>query len=129
MNSTISTGDKFESVDDSNTEMADAQPTFKEPGEEEGTPDWNILRRVPNLFRLLDLVDERGSGGIVEKMVIDQTSLHHLLNTVQPGSYDSVSKINFKSLDELSIQATGLYGIRSEIVKYLKNARYLSDDA
>ncbi|KAG8744092.1 Vacuolar protein sorting-associated protein 13A [Ceratobasidium sp. 414] len=109
--------------------MASAQSSFEKPQDEEVTPDQDALERVPNLFRLLDLVDEHGSGGIVEKMVIDQASLHRLLNTVQPGSYDSVSKINFKSLDKLSIKATGLYGIRSEIVKYLKQARCLSDDA
>ncbi|KAG8795915.1 hypothetical protein FRC12_008170 [Ceratobasidium sp. 428] len=113
-----------ESVNDSDTEMADARSSF-----EEDISDHDALTQVPNLFRLLDLVDEHGSGGIVEKMVIDQTSLHRLLNTVQPGSYDSVSKINFKSLDKLSIKATGLYGIHSEIVEYLKKAGCLSDEA
>ncbi|KAG8723550.1 hypothetical protein FRC09_002858 [Ceratobasidium sp. 395] len=117
-----------ESANDSDTEMADARSTFDEP-QEENVSDRDVLKQVPNLFRLLDLVDEHGSGGIVEKMVIDQTSLHGLLNTVQPGSYDSVSKINFKSLDKLSIKATGLYGIRSEIVEYLKKAGCLSDNA
>ncbi|KAG8725831.1 hypothetical protein FRC11_001387, partial [Ceratobasidium sp. 423] len=55
---------------------------------------------VPNLFRLLDLVDEHGSEGIIQKIVIDQDSLRRFLNLVQPGSYESVSKINFKALDE-----------------------------
>lgn len=41
------------------------------------------------------------SCDIVEKIVIDQCSLHKLLNIVQPGSYDSVSKINFKALDKV----------------------------
>ncbi|EUC60522.1 von willebrand factor type A domain protein, partial [Rhizoctonia solani AG-3 Rhs1AP] len=58
---------------------------------------------IPNLFRLLDLVQE-GSGGIksVEKVVIDQPSLHRLLNIVQPGSYESVSRINLKALDQVT---------------------------
>ncbi|KAG9119443.1 hypothetical protein FRC07_005532, partial [Ceratobasidium sp. 392] len=122
--------DAQEDASDSDTEMASAQPTFGDQSQEEGeTFDRDPLKLVPNLFRLLDLVDEQGSGGIVEKMVIDQTSLHRLLNTVQPGSYDSVSKINFKSLDQLSIKATGLYGTRAEIVKYLRRVRCLSDEA
>ncbi|KAG9125289.1 Vacuolar protein sorting-associated protein 13A [Ceratobasidium sp. 392] len=128
-------------TNDSDTEMADARSSFED--QEEDTSDRDIIELVPNLFRLLDLVDEHGSGGIglspasptqfveanLEKMVIDQTSLHRLLNIVQPGSYDSVSKINFKSLDKLSIKATGLYGVRAEIVKYLKRVGCLSDDA
>lgn len=40
---------------------------------------------------------------LVEKVVIDQRSLHQLLNIIQPGSYDSVSKINFKALDNVAL--------------------------
>ncbi|KAG8738572.1 hypothetical protein FRC10_006677 [Ceratobasidium sp. 414] len=109
--------------------MVDAQATLEGPQREDDTTDRDGLKRAPNLFRLLDLVDEHGLSGIVEKIVIDQTSLHRLLNTVQPGSYDSVSKINFKSLDKLCIKATGLYGTRAEIVKFLKQSQCLSDDA
>ncbi|KAG8792428.1 Vacuolar protein sorting-associated protein 13A [Ceratobasidium sp. 428] len=116
-------------TNDSDTEMTDARSSFDEPQEVMGVSDQDVIQRVPNLFRLLDLVDEQGTGGIVEKMVIDQTSLHRLLNIIQPGSYDSVSKINFKSLDKLSIKATGLYGIRSEIIEYLKKAGCLNNDA
>ncbi|CAE6373871.1 unnamed protein product [Rhizoctonia solani] len=84
---------------------------------------------VPNLFRLLDLVDEHGSGGIVEKVVIDQTSLHRLLNIVQPGSYDSVSRINFKALDQLSISPVGVYGTQPEIIKFLQKTRYIDENS
>ncbi|KAG9118934.1 hypothetical protein FRC07_006288, partial [Ceratobasidium sp. 392] len=121
-------GDTPEGMYDRDTEMVDARSSPEEQ-QEANTFDQSVFTRIPNLFRLLDLVDEQGTGGIVEKMVIDQTSLHHLINTVQPGSYDSVSKINFKSLDKLSIKATGLYGIRSEIITYLKQVQYISDDA
>ncbi|KAG9124904.1 hypothetical protein FRC07_009778 [Ceratobasidium sp. 392] len=130
-NHVVPSEDAQEDASDSDTEMASAQSTFGDQSQEEEdqTFDRDPLKLVPNLFRLLDLVDEQGSGGIVEKMVIDQTSLHRLLNTVQPGSYDSVSKINFKSLDQLSIKATGLYGTRAEIVKYLRRVRCLNDEA
>ncbi|KAH7337773.1 hypothetical protein B0J17DRAFT_573266 [Rhizoctonia solani] len=88
----------------------------------------DVLGAVPNLFRLLDLVDEHGSGGIVEKIVIDQNSLHRLLNIVHPGSYDSVSKINFRVLDQqLSIKPIGVYGIRPEIIRFLQQASYLDE--
>ncbi|KAH7337772.1 hypothetical protein B0J17DRAFT_718539 [Rhizoctonia solani] len=67
------------------------------------TPNNGLLKGVPNLFRLLDLVDEQGSGGIVEKAMIDQTSLHRILNILQPGSYDFIPKINFKELDNICL--------------------------
>ncbi|CAE6443309.1 unnamed protein product [Rhizoctonia solani] len=106
----------------------------------------DLLSAIPNLFRLLDLVDEPGFSGIVEKIVIDQHSLRRLLNTVQPGSYESVSKINFRALDEvansvlfyyahsmlvaqLSIKPVGVYGTRSEIIKFLRQAHYLDTNS
>ncbi|KEP46676.1 putative cytochrome P450 family protein, partial [Rhizoctonia solani 123E] len=123
---------------DADTEMADARSNFDETSNIDRDPIdqrvqnqqpvfKDVLSSVTNLFRLLDLVDEHGSGGIVEKVVIDQISLHRVLNIVQPGSYDSVSKINFKALDNLVIKPTGLYGNRSEIVKYLRQAQYLDE--
>ncbi|KAF8607193.1 hypothetical protein BDV93DRAFT_303052 [Ceratobasidium sp. AG-I] len=115
-------------VSDTDTEMADALPYFEEDPDSTAASDQDILTRLPGFFRLLDLIDERGSGGIVEKIVIDQLSLHQLLNTLQPGSYDSVSKINFKSLDSLSVKPTGVYGIQSEILSFLQRAQCLDDD-
>ncbi|CAE6431455.1 unnamed protein product, partial [Rhizoctonia solani] len=125
---------------DTDTEMMDARSNFDDFSNrgqiindqnvesQDPTPD-NVLRRINNLFRLLDLVDEHGSGGIVEKVVIDQISLHRVLNIVQPGSYDSVSKINFKALDNLAIKPTGIYGNRSEIVKFLCQAHYIDENS
>ncbi|QRW25750.1 cytochrome P450 family protein [Rhizoctonia solani] len=95
---------------DGDTEMLDANSHFDE--------NTNVLGAVPNLFRLLDLVDEHGSGGIVEKVVIDQQSLHRLLNIIQPGSYDS-----------LSIKPTGVYGSQPEIVEFLRQARLLDQNS
>ncbi|KAJ1300984.1 hypothetical protein OPQ81_003408 [Rhizoctonia solani] len=123
---------------DTDTQMADARSNFDESFDidqdldaqrvqnQDLGPD-DLLKNIPNVFRLLDLVDEHGSGGIVEKVVIDQNSLHRVLNVVQPGSYDSVSKINFKALDDLSIKPTGIYGNRSEIITFLWKAQYLDE--
>ncbi|KAG8732984.1 hypothetical protein FRC11_009539 [Ceratobasidium sp. 423] len=86
----------------------------------ESTPGLDILDRIPNLFRLLDLVEDRSSGGIVEKIVIDQQSFSKFINTIQPGSYTSISIIDFNALDDLSIKPVGMYGTQSEIFEYLK---------
>ncbi|KAG8713462.1 hypothetical protein FRC11_012069, partial [Ceratobasidium sp. 423] len=123
---------------DADTEMVDACLHFdtssnlgQDPNDrvQSQDPAPDDLKNIPNLFRLLDLVDEHGSGGIVEKVVIDQSSLHRVLNIVQPGSYDSVSKINFKALDSLSIKPTGVYGNRSEIISFLWEAQYLDENS
>ncbi|KAG8756609.1 hypothetical protein FRC11_005176, partial [Ceratobasidium sp. 423] len=78
------------------------------------------LEHCPNLFQLLELVEDRGSGGSVEKIVISQESFGRLLNLLQPGSYTSISKINLKSLDKLSIKPTGIYGDPLEIIMFLQ---------
>ncbi|CAE6447396.1 unnamed protein product [Rhizoctonia solani] len=93
------------------------------PMNETESPDQNtvpdVLDGVSDFFRLLDLVEDRSSGGIVEKIIIDQQSLSKFINLLQPGSYKSVSNINFKALDELSIKPIGVYGSQLEIFKYL----------
>ncbi|ELU39519.1 cytochrome P450 [Rhizoctonia solani AG-1 IA] len=69
----------------------------------------DVASNIPTLFRLLDLYQEQGSGGLVEKVLIDQLGLRDLLNTFLPGSYESISKIDFKSLDKhtIDIRACG----------------------
>ncbi|CAE6521860.1 unnamed protein product [Rhizoctonia solani] len=112
---------------DSDTEMFDA--TSNIDGRSTPTQQFPENTETSNRFESQHLVDEHGSGGIVEKVVIDQLSLHRLLNIVQPGSYDSVSRINFKSLDQLSIRPVGVYGNRSEILKFLQQTRYLDENS
>ncbi|QRV98826.1 cytochrome P450 family protein [Ceratobasidium sp. AG-Ba] len=110
--------------------MEDAQSHFDEESnsdsddqaEDAGTVKMN------HVFRLLDLVEERGSGGLVEKVIIDQVDLHRLLNTVLPGSYNSVTKIDFKALDQLTIKPKGIYGAKAEIATFLLRVGCLNDD-
>ncbi|KAG8744091.1 hypothetical protein FRC10_010772 [Ceratobasidium sp. 414] len=104
-------------------EMEDARSHFdgdSDPGLDHQIDD--ATSRMDRVFRLLDLIDERGSGGLVEKIIIDQADLHRLLNTMLPGSYNSVTKINFKALDQFNIKPKGLYGIKSEIARFLHQA-------
>ncbi|KAG9094853.1 Vacuolar protein sorting-associated protein 13A [Ceratobasidium sp. 370] len=108
------------SSDVATDEMEDARSYF------DGDSDTGLNHKIDEgtsrmdcIFRLLDLVDERGSGGLVEKIIIDQADLYRLLNTILPGSYNSVTKINFKALDQLNIKPKGLYGVKSEIAQFL----------
>ncbi|KAB5588316.1 hypothetical protein CTheo_8242 [Ceratobasidium theobromae] len=87
------------------------------------------LDKINNLYRLLDLYQENSSGGLVEKVLIDQKSLRRLLNTLLPNSYISVSKIDFKALDKLTIKPLGIYGLKSEIIKFLRGIKCLNDES
>ncbi|KEP46929.1 von willebrand factor type A domain protein, partial [Rhizoctonia solani 123E] len=104
---------------DSDTEMADARSNFDDKS--------SVSRRPHDQPAQPDATTDDTLG--VEKVVIDQQSLHRLLNIVRPGSYDSVSRINFKELDKLSIKPTGLYGNQSEIIKFLQQAQFLDDNS
>ncbi|QRV84787.1 hypothetical protein RhiJN_12803 [Ceratobasidium sp. AG-Ba] len=81
--------------------------------EEEDPNERDPLARLPNIFRLLDLYQENGSGGLVEKMIIDQDSLYRFLQRICPGSYELPWKINFKLLDEFAIEPIGMKGIET----------------
>ncbi|KAJ6609456.1 hypothetical protein B0H10DRAFT_2063907 [Mycena sp. CBHHK59/15] len=82
--------------------------------------NYDLLRSVQGMYRVLDLISEPGSGGLVDKIIICQDSLQEFINVLLPGAYSSMTKVNFKALDNLSIKPLGLYGSKSEIVAFLK---------
>jgi len=55
----------------------------------------------------------------VEKVIIDQESLKHFINTASPGAYVSLTKIDFQTLDNASIKPVGVYGSKERIVDLL----------
>ena len=55
----------------------------------------------------------------MEKVIIDQGSLKRFINTISPGAYISLTKIDFRVLDSLSIKPVGIYGSRERIVDLL----------
>ncbi|KAG8729404.1 hypothetical protein FRC11_008834, partial [Ceratobasidium sp. 423] len=89
----------------------------------------DVLEKIPSLFRLVDLIQEDGPDGIVEKTVIDQNSLQRLLNTIQPGSCPSTTEIHFQDLDNLFIKPVGIYGERHEVTGFLRRAGCLDDNS
>ncbi|KAG8903434.1 hypothetical protein FRB99_003283 [Tulasnella sp. 403] len=90
--------------------------------------DLDLLPRVKGLYRLLDLYSENATGGLVDKIIISQESLKNFLEAVRPGSYESVTKIDFHALDLLSINAVGIYGSKTEIVRFLRNTGAVDDE-
>ncbi|KAG8993098.1 hypothetical protein FRB94_011064 [Tulasnella sp. JGI-2019a] len=88
----------------------------------------DLLPNIKGMFRLLDLYSEQGSGGLVDKIIIAQDSLKSLVNSLSPGAYTSITKINFAALDRVSINAVGLYGSKSELVRVLRETGAVDEE-
>jgi hypothetical protein len=52
--------------------------------------------------------------------VIAQESLQAFINALSPGAYSSITKVNFKILDDLLLKPIGVYGSKEEIVRFLR---------
>ena len=57
----------------------------------------------------------------VDKVIISQESLLSFINAVSPGAYTSITKVDFKALDQFMIKPLGVYGSKDEIVSLLQS--------
>ena len=55
----------------------------------------------------------------MEKVIVDQGSLKHFINTVSPGAYISLTRIDFWALDNVNVKPVGVYGSKERIVDLL----------
>ena len=65
---------------------------------------------------------------IVDKVIIARESLERFVNTMCPGAYASITKVDFKALDRLMIKPLGVYGSKGEIVRLLRSIGAVNDD-
>lgn len=72
------------------------------------------------MYHLFDLITEQGSSGPADRIMIAQESLQAFINALSPGAYLSITKIDFKILDDLLLKPIGIYGSREEIVRFLR---------
>ncbi|KAF8260139.1 hypothetical protein EI94DRAFT_1897819 [Lactarius quietus] len=79
------------------------------------------------MYRLLDLISESGSNGYVDKVIIAQESLQRFINAMYPGAYASITKVDFKTLDQLAIKPLGIYGCKDEIVRLMQSLRVVDE--
>ncbi|KAH9027352.1 hypothetical protein EDB84DRAFT_1500330 [Lactarius hengduanensis] len=79
----------------------------------------DLADEVEGMYRLMDLISESGSNGYVDKVIIAQDSLRRFINAISPGAYATITKVDFKILDRLSIKPLGIYGCKDEIVRLL----------
>lgn len=83
---------------------------------------------VNGMYPLLDLITEQGSSGLVDKIVIAQQSLQEFINVLSPGAYSSITKVNFKILDNIVLKPFGIYGSKEEIVRFLREIEAVDDN-
>ncbi len=113
------------------------QPQTPEPdslNEVQSAESAHLSLRVEGMYPLLDLITEQSSSGLgnpvfscytyahnilVDKIVIAQQSLQEFINTLSPGAYSSITKVNFKILDNVVLKPFGIYGSKEEIVRFL----------
>ncbi|GBB83179.1 hypothetical protein RclHR1_00010061 [Rhizophagus clarus] len=81
----------------------------------------DLADNISNLYRLLDLCNDDGSNGIVDKIIISKEHLRRLCNDMVPSSFKSISEINYTELNSKSFRLIGCYGNRNLIAKLLLN--------
>ncbi|KAK0217807.1 hypothetical protein IW262DRAFT_1560097, partial [Armillaria fumosa] len=79
----------------------------------------DLVHEIPGMYRLLDLISEPGSGGLVDKIIIAQDSLKLFANDKSPGAYVSLTKVDFNVLDRFAIKPMGVYGSKEEIIRFI----------
>ena len=52
--------------------------------------------------------------------MIAQESLQAFINALSLGAYFSITRVNFKVLDDLLLKPIGVYGSREEIVRFFR---------
>ncbi|KIJ13989.1 hypothetical protein PAXINDRAFT_100354 [Paxillus involutus ATCC 200175] len=87
----------------------------------------DLAYSIKGMYRILDLISEQGSGGLVDKIIISQNSLEAFITTVDPRAYASMTKVNFKALDNYIIKPVGVYGSKEEIVRFLSELGVVDD--
>ena len=65
---------------------------------------------------------------LVDKVIIAQDPLKRFINAICPGSYASVTKVDFKTLDNFMIKPLGVYGSKVEIVRFLRSLGAVNED-
>ncbi|KAH7882034.1 hypothetical protein F5I97DRAFT_1988573, partial [Phlebopus sp. FC_14] len=88
----------------------------------------DLCSSIKGMYRILDLITEQGSSGLVDKIIISQDSLKAFINGIKPGAYHSLVKVDFKALDQCQIKPIGIYGSKAEIVRFLLSIGVIEND-
>lgn len=84
---------------------------------------------VRRYFQIQFLDDRsRKYKSTVDKVLIAQDSIQRFVNSVSPGAYASITKVDFKALDRFLIKPLGVYGSKGEIVRLLRSIAVIDND-
>ncbi|CAB4446571.1 unnamed protein product [Rhizophagus irregularis] len=106
--------DSNEVQEDTNDMTTSSQANYNEDSSD-------LANRINGLYRLLDLCNDDGSSGIVDKIIISKEYLGKLCNDMVQSSFKSISEINYSELNSISFRLIGCYGNRILIAKLLLN--------
>ncbi|KAG0705087.1 hypothetical protein DFH29DRAFT_316434 [Suillus ampliporus] len=113
------------SSEDSDDDMYHSVKSDDDNMDVEDSPPHNdardLVQSINGMYRVLDLISEQGSGGLA------QDSLRAFINTIRPGAYVSMTKVNFSALDGLNVKPVGIYGSKDEIVRLLSSLGLVDD--
>ncbi|KZS89200.1 hypothetical protein SISNIDRAFT_458932 [Sistotremastrum niveocremeum HHB9708] len=70
-------------------------------------------------YQFLQLVSEETSSGLVNKIIIAERHLGRFINSISPGAFTSLTKVDLTLLDNFNIKPVGVYGTRQELVQFL----------
>lgn len=92
--------------------------------------DANVLFTSPDLvdcirgmYRIMELTSEEDGG----RPLISQESVGRFMNELVPGSFTSLTEVNFAALDRILVNPVGIYGSRSEIIRFLRDVKAIND--
>ncbi|KAF8549818.1 hypothetical protein OG21DRAFT_542691 [Imleria badia] len=119
--------DTTESIDLDEQQVNQALEDVDVEATEQSRSEEDLCSSIPGMYRILDLISERGSSGLVDKIIIDQDSLKRFLNKISPGTYMSLTKVDFKALDRFPVKPIGIYGAKNEIARFLVSVAVIDD--
>ncbi|KAH7105368.1 hypothetical protein BKA62DRAFT_689447 [Auriculariales sp. MPI-PUGE-AT-0066] len=91
------------------------------------TTNLDLLTRIEGMYRFLDVVSEQGTGGVVDKIVIDEAGVKAFVNKLHPGAYKTISSVDFTSLDASRLELVGVYGSKTEITRFLVESGHVDE--
>ena len=56
----------------------------------------------------------------MDKIIIDQESTGEFVNSFCPGAFTIFKKVDFKAMDNLELKPLGIYGSKSEIIRFFR---------
>ncbi|KAG8215603.1 hypothetical protein J3R82DRAFT_7468 [Butyriboletus roseoflavus] len=108
----------YQSVDEENS-SDNQKMDIDAPPQAHQRDELDLGHSIKGMYRILDLISEQSSGGLVDKIIISQNSLEAFINNVCPGAYVSMTRVNFRVLDNFAIKPVGVYGSKVELVRFL----------